>query len=81
MQQRISNKETKLIEIELDDIKEFFSATRDKNFLERVVKNTTRYVDLFASIIDQNMPKPSVNFREEDLTRYDLIMEQRRFNN
>ena len=81
MQQRIANKETKLIEIELDDIKEFFSATRDKNFLERVVKNTTRYVDLFASIIDQNMPKPSVNFREEDLTRYDLIMEQRRFNN
>jgi len=81
LQQRIANKETKLIEIELDDIKEFFSATRDKNFLERVVKNTTRYVDLFASIIDQNMPKPSVNFREEDLTRYDLIMEQRRFNN
>ena len=81
MQQRIANKETKLIEIELDDIKEFFSATRDKNFLERVVRNTTRYVDLFASIIDQNMPKPSVNFREEDLTRYDLIMEQRRFNN
>ena len=81
MQQRIANKETKLIEIELDDIKEFFSATRDKNFVERVVKNTTTYVGLFASIIDQNMPKPSVNFREEDLTRYDLIMEQRRFNN
>ena len=46
------NKETKLIEIELDDMKEFFSATRDKPFLERLVNNITRYVDLFALIID-----------------------------
>jgi hypothetical protein len=40
-----------------------------------------RYVDIFSAIIDQNMPKASVNFRDEELTRFDLIMEQRRFNN
>ena len=26
------------------------------------------------------MPKPSLNFRDEDLTSFDVIMEQRRFN-
>lgn len=26
------------------------------------------------------MPKPSLNFRDEDLTSFDLIAEQRRFN-
>ena len=26
------------------------------------------------------MPKPSLNFRDEDLTSFDVIMDQRRFN-
>ena len=66
--------------IELDDIREFFSAARDSNFIDRVLHNTARYVDLFAQVIDQNLPKPSVNFRECDQTPFDILMEQRRFN-
>ena len=64
----------------MDDVREFFSAARDSTFVDRISRNTARYVELFSQVIDQNMPKPSVNFRDEDLTRYDLIMEQRRFN-
>jgi hypothetical protein len=31
-------------------------------------------------VIDLLMPKASTNFRDEDLTSFDVIMEQRRFN-
>jgi len=30
------------------------------------VVNTARYIDLFSQVIDENMPKASVNFREQD---------------
>ena len=35
---------------------------------------------MFASVIDINMPRPSVNFSEEEQTPFDIIMDQRRFN-
>ena len=35
---------------------------------------------MFHEVIDAHMPKPSLNFREEDQTSFDVIMEQRRFN-
>ena len=56
MLQKIANKETGVIEIELEDLKEFFDSIRDIGFVERVRINTTRYIALFSSIIDQAMP-------------------------
>lgn len=46
--QKIANKESVVINIELDDIKDFFSAARDSHFVDRAVINTTRYVNLFS---------------------------------
>ena len=58
----------------------FFSANRDHAFVERITRNANTYVKLFHEVIDQLMPKPSLNFRDDDLTSFDLIAEQRRFN-
>ena len=69
-----------MIEIEIDDIKEFFSAARDSAFVERVIINTSRYVQIFAQVIDDNMPKPTVNFRDVDQTPFDILMQQRKHN-
>jgi hypothetical protein len=41
-----------MIEIEIDDIKDFFSAARDSAFVDRVLINTSRYVDIFSQVID-----------------------------
>jgi DNA replication licensing factor MCM7 len=60
----VANRESKVILIDLDDLKEHFSAARDTGLVERVLHNTARYIDLFSQVIDQNMPKPSLNFRE-----------------
>lgn len=49
-------------------------------FIERIQRNTTTYVNLFSQVIDENLPAPTVNFKEEDLTTFDVLMEQRRFN-
>jgi hypothetical protein len=46
--QRVANKESVVINIELDDIKDFFSAARDASFVDRTLLNTARYVDLFS---------------------------------
>ena len=48
--------------------------------MERIRMNTMRYVSLFAQVIDTNMPQPTVNFREEQLTTFEILMNQRRFN-
>lgn len=49
-------------------------------FLDRIQRNSATYVNLFSTVIDENMPLPTVNFKEEDLTTFDVLMEQRRFN-
>lgn len=48
--------------------------------MERITRNANTYVKIFHEVIDLLMPKPSLNFRDEDLTSFDLIAEQRRFN-
>ena len=68
------------MEISLGDIREFFSTVRDSGFVDRVTSNSQRYASLFADICEQNMPQPSVNFREEEKTPFDHLMEQRKFN-
>jgi len=80
LMQRVANKESKLIGVDLEDIKEFFSATKDLGFVERLLSNTARYVSLIAQVIDQHMPMASVNFKEEDLSTFDVIMQQRKHN-
>ena len=76
----MANRESQVIEIDIDDIKSFFSAARDSNFVDRVLTNTCRYIDLFSQVIDEKLPKPSVNFKESDATPFDILMEQRQFN-
>lgn len=51
------------------------SANRDHGFVDRVIRNAATYVKLFQEVIDVHMPKPSLNFREEDQTSFDVIME------
>jgi len=78
--QQVANRELRLVEIELDDIKDYFSANRDHGFVERVSRNAGTYIKLLQEVIDALMPKPSMNFRDDDLTSFDVIMEQRRYN-
>jgi len=57
-----------------------FSSNRDHGFVERIVRSAATYVKIFYEVLDMHMPKPSLNFRDEDMTSFDVIMEQRRFN-
>ena len=58
--QRVANRQAEIIQIELEDIREFFDSAKDQAFVERVRINTHRYVTLFSKIIDQHMPQPSI---------------------
>lgn len=81
MLQAVVNKQHNLITIEMDDLREFFSANKDQGFIERVRTNTQRYIKLFSSVIDSNLPLPSVQINDDDLSTFDIVMQQRRFNN
>lgn len=48
--------------------------------MDRVRTNTLRYITLFANAIDQHMPTPSINFKEDQLTTFEILMQQRKFN-
>ena len=57
-----------------------FSTAKEYGFVERIMTNTNRYVSLFAQVMDTNMPAPSINFKEEDLSTFEITMNQRRAN-
>lgn len=78
--QNVANRSTIIIEIELEDIREFFDQAKDSGFVKRVCVNTHRYVQLFSTIIDQHMPAPSINILEDSLSATEITMQQRRFN-
>ena len=78
--QQCANKKTDTIEIELEDIREFFDSAKDQGFVERVRTNTSRYIHLFSTIIDKNLPQPSIDISDENLTSFEITMQQRRFN-
>lgn len=78
--QKIANKQQECIEIELNDLEEFFDSARDHGFVERVKMNTSRYISIFSNIIDKNLPQPSVDPTEGVQSSYDIQMAQRRFN-
>mmetsp|Transcript_40568 Transcript_40568/g.53213 ORF Transcript_40568/g.53213 Transcript_40568/m.53213 type:complete len:192 (+) Transcript_40568:155-730(+) len=80
MLQQVSNRERKLVEIELDDIKDHFSANRDHAFVERITRNANTYVKILNEVIDSLIPEPSFNFRAQDMTTFDVIKDQRRYN-
>jgi len=52
-----------------------FSTAKESAFVDRVKTNTARYVSLFSQVIDQEMPAPSVNFREDQLSTFEIIMQ------
>lgn len=68
------------MEVALGDIREHFNAQRDSGFIERVLTNSVRYIELFSSVCDQDMPKPSINIEDTNLNAFDLLMQQRRRN-
>lgn len=78
--QAVANKESQIIQISVEDIKSHFTAAKDKGFVDRTMVNTHRYVSLLSEVIDEHMPAPTINFREEDLTTREVIMNQRKFN-
>lgn len=78
--QTIANKESQIVQISVEDIKSHFTAAKDQGFVDRVLINTHRYVTLMSEVIDEHMPAPTINFREEDLTTREVIMNQRKFN-
>lgn len=60
--------------------KQPYSSGKEAFFVDRIRVNTMRYVSLFSQVIDAHMPQPTVNFREDQLTTFDILMNQRRFN-
>ena len=80
MLQSVVNKKLDMIIIEMDYLREFFNANKDQGFIERVRMNTQRYIKLFSSVIDSNLPLPSEQIDEDKLTTFDIVMQQRRFN-
>ena len=73
--QEVINRKQNTIAVEMDDLSEFFLAARDRGFVERIQTNTTRYVKLFSNVIDQNLPLPSVQFAEHQLSAFDIVMQ------
>ncbi|DAZ97175.1 TPA: hypothetical protein N0F65_004025 [Lagenidium giganteum] len=56
MLQEVANRERVSIPISLDDVQIF---ENDDDFVHRIVRNTRRYISLFAQAIDESLPAPT----------------------
>lgn len=78
MLQDIANRERRTLDIELDDLAEFYDDNGDVEnpaFLDAVQTNTLRYQDLFAQAADEVMPDPTSVHIVEDV--FDVICNQK----
>ena len=73
--QKVANRENLEIEIELEDLNEFFDSARDAGFVERVRSNTARYMSLFSEVIDKHMPQASRDFTDDEHSAFDIVMQ------
>jgi len=71
--QQIANRELKKLEIEIDDVQAF--TNDDPSFVQNIVRNCDRYLNLFAAEADKLMPKCNLEIKEEDV--YDVWMNHR----
>lgn len=84
--QKIANRETTTIYVDLDDIKlyqenQFYSSQPLANDLvSQVQKNAYHYVELFSSVVDELMPEPTkdISYKDDVL---DVILHQRKLRN
>lgn len=80
--QEVSNKKTKVISILTEDLSSFFA--NDKAFVDRIKRNTKRYINIFQSVIDDNMPQRNSDAEEEESVT-EIFLKQRKemvdFNN
>jgi len=56
------------------------STAKESAFVDRIRQNTMRYVSLFSNAIENNMPPPTVNFREDQMSTFEILMNQRKCN-
>lgn len=87
--QKVANRDTSTIYIELDDVKRYQDnllnsipshTTDPKKLVANIVKNTHRYIELFSSAIDDLMPEPTKDISYKDDV-IDVILHQRKLKN
>lgn len=70
--QEISNRQRKLLSIELDDLLQF---NDDQIFVSNILRNTIRYIRYFEEEADKLLPPPTIILRDNDVI--DVLENQR----
>lgn len=80
--QQVANKETKLVEINTEDLESFFSSEEQLPLLEGIFKNTKRYLSLFYDAVDNLLPFPTKQLNiEETMEGKEEITQRQRVQN
>jgi len=89
--QKVSDGQSKVIEIYREDLEEFFNNEADHLFLENIFRNTKRYIALFSEAVDELITNGNTNPRmdlegdedniEDYLGYHRLLNEERARNN
>ena len=61
--QKISNLQSKVLNIHLDDLESFVE--KDFAVYESLIKNTKRYIKILYEVVDSIMPKRSIDLKDE----------------
>lgn len=61
--QKIANKQTRILEIHLDDIETF--CEKDVSLYKEVVKTTKRYIKILQDVVDTIIPKRSIELKDD----------------
>ena len=63
--QKIANKKSKVLEIHLDDMEDFFQIKDDVTLNNNILTNTKRYLKIFYEIVDSMMPLKDIQIKDD----------------
>lgn len=72
---------SKLVEVHIEDIEFFFESEKEDYFVEQILHNSKRYLNLFYEAADKVMPKTTARVREDDMETIDEIITHQRLQN
>jgi DNA replication licensing factor MCM7 len=80
LQQQVAERHTQEIVIEVEDLHEYYRTANMAGFVDRIIANCNRYVNLFSKAIDKKMPEPREPVSDTNMDAQDYIELQRRGN-
>ena len=70
MKLQVANDQRKVIQVDFDDIQDYFRKEEERPMVDNIKRNTQRYITIFEEIIDELMPSRNIPINPEEVLSF-----------